>query len=125
MKSLHRHISPSLLPEIYGGSLPTPTFSSTEWNTLLKSFDEEFASKYTHYFSIFSKFFTYIRKHAKISLPVRLELTSPSIRGRCLNQLDGDSPISFTACLPQILLDVTSTAFQQWSVDSSKGREFF
>ena len=34
------------------------------------------------------------RKHAKKSLPVGLEPTSPSFRGRCLNQLNDDSLIS-------------------------------
>ena len=33
----------------------------------------------------------------KISLPVGLELTSPSFRGRCPNHLDDGNPISFTA----------------------------
>ena len=47
MKALHRHISPSYLPAVYGGTLPKTGFSSFEWKVALESFDKEYASKYT------------------------------------------------------------------------------
>ena len=46
MKSLHKHIAVTALPETYGGSFPKPSLSSYEWGVLLESGDKEYNSKY-------------------------------------------------------------------------------
>lgn len=40
--SLHQHLSPKCLPDVYGGAFPLPKISSTEWFELLKHCDEEY-----------------------------------------------------------------------------------
>jgi hypothetical protein len=46
MKSLHRYIPTASLPDTYGGSFPKPSLSSYEWDVVLRSGDEEYASKW-------------------------------------------------------------------------------
>lgn len=46
MSSLHKHIPATYLPDTYGGSYPKPSLSTYEWEILLKSGDEEYASEY-------------------------------------------------------------------------------
>ena len=42
MKSLHKHLNPSVLPENYGGTLPKLDYGGKEWYPCVENYDEHF-----------------------------------------------------------------------------------